>query len=34
MIPIEYFKPLAFSAIETENVIEEKVNKETGRSHL
>ena len=29
---IEYFKPLAFNAIETENVIEEKVNKETGEA--
>ena len=29
---VEYFKPLAFSSIETENVIEEKVNKETGEA--
>ena len=29
---VEYFKPLAFSSIETENVKEEKVNKETGEA--
>lgn len=29
---VEYFKPLAFSSIETENVVEEKVNKETGEA--
>ena len=29
---VEYFKPLAFSSIETANVIEEKVNKETGEA--
>ena len=28
----DYFKPLAFSAIETENVIEEKVDKNTGEA--
>ena len=29
---VEYFKPLAFTGIETENLIEEKVNKETGEA--
>ena len=29
---VEYFKPLAFTGIETENLIEEKVNKEKGEA--
>ena len=29
---VEYFKPLAFTGIETENLIEEKVNKDTGEA--
>lgn len=29
---VDYFKPLAFTGIETENLIEEKVNKETGEA--
>ena len=29
---VEYLKPLAFTGIETENLIEEKVNKETGEA--